>query len=230
MYITGRLLLLGTIFQFRQWLSFRTNQILCARNYCHHPWCVGDKSYRKALLIMFTCDGMSDHASRNEDFHYWDTKLSWIKTPYQTDNKPISDMVMCYKQRHCLLEKGPMKALFQHATFGHFFIRHVTFRQNFAWHRHSKFSPPLDILLSKALKKLVSANLKKKFSSLGPPLSGYGEEFQPNNFDLTLGHLSSDLRPLNLTSDLDLWHWCWSLTWPQTLIFTPHVTYVTCRV
>ncbi len=32
--------------------------------------------YHKALLIMFGCDGISDHASWNEVFHYWDTKLS----------------------------------------------------------------------------------------------------------------------------------------------------------
>ncbi len=25
---------------------------------------------------MFSCDGISDHASWNEVFHYWDTKLS----------------------------------------------------------------------------------------------------------------------------------------------------------
>ncbi len=45
-------------------------------NYCHHSWCVGDKSYHKALLIMFSCDGISDHASWNEVFHYRDTNLS----------------------------------------------------------------------------------------------------------------------------------------------------------
>ena len=42
-----------------------------------YPWCVGDKSYHKALLIMFRCDGILDHASLNEVFHYWDTQLSW---------------------------------------------------------------------------------------------------------------------------------------------------------
>ncbi len=26
---------------------------------------------------MFGCDGISDHASRNEVFHLWDIKLSW---------------------------------------------------------------------------------------------------------------------------------------------------------
>ncbi len=52
------------------WLEF--NRILA-----HHPWCVGHKSYHKALLIKFGCDGISDHASWNEAYHYWDTKLSW---------------------------------------------------------------------------------------------------------------------------------------------------------
>ena len=47
-------------------------------NSCHHPWCVGDKSYHKALLIMFSCDGMSDYTSWNDVFHYWDTKLSCL--------------------------------------------------------------------------------------------------------------------------------------------------------
>ena len=47
-------------------------------NYCHHPWCVGHKSYHKALLIMFSCDGISDHDCWNEVSHYWDTKLSCI--------------------------------------------------------------------------------------------------------------------------------------------------------
>ncbi len=55
----------------------RIDRILAPCNYCHHPWCVGHKSYHKALLIMFGCDGISDHASWNEVFHYWDTKLSW---------------------------------------------------------------------------------------------------------------------------------------------------------
>ncbi len=32
-------------------------------NYCNHPWCVGHKSYHKALLIMFGCDGISEHAT-----------------------------------------------------------------------------------------------------------------------------------------------------------------------
>ena len=53
---------------------------------------------------------------------------------------------------------GPMKALFRHATLAHFFIWHATFRQKFAWHRHSKFSPTLDILLWKALRMLDGAN------------------------------------------------------------------------
>ncbi len=58
-----------TVFQF-------SNRILAPCNYCHHPWCVGHKSFHKALIIMFGCDGISDHASWNEIFHYWDTKLS----------------------------------------------------------------------------------------------------------------------------------------------------------
>ncbi len=53
------------------------DRILAPCNYCHHPWCIGHKSYHKALLIMFGCDGISDHASWNEVFHYWDIKLSW---------------------------------------------------------------------------------------------------------------------------------------------------------
>ena len=56
------------------WPSIR---ILPPCNYCHHPWYVGGKSYHKALIIMFSCDGISDHASWNEVFHYWDTKFSW---------------------------------------------------------------------------------------------------------------------------------------------------------
>ncbi len=60
-------------YQFSLW---NHNRILPPCNYCHHPWCVGHKSYHKALLIMFSCDGMSDHAIWNEAFHYWDTKLS----------------------------------------------------------------------------------------------------------------------------------------------------------
>ncbi len=51
--------------------------ILPPCNYCHHPWCVGNNSYHKAISIMFICNGISDHASLNEVFHYWDTKLSW---------------------------------------------------------------------------------------------------------------------------------------------------------
>ncbi len=31
---------------------------------------------------MLSCDGISDHASWNEVFHYWDTKLSWITCNY----------------------------------------------------------------------------------------------------------------------------------------------------
>ncbi len=53
------------------------DRILPACNYCHHPWCVGDKCYHKALIIMFSWDGLSDHASWNEVCHYWDTRLSW---------------------------------------------------------------------------------------------------------------------------------------------------------
>ncbi len=37
------------------------SRILPPYNFCHHPWCVGDKSYHKALSIMFSCNGMSDH-------------------------------------------------------------------------------------------------------------------------------------------------------------------------
>ena len=47
------------------------SRILPHCNLCHHPWCVGDKCYHKALIIMFSCDGISDHASWNEVFHYW---------------------------------------------------------------------------------------------------------------------------------------------------------------
>ena len=61
-------------------LSVKLDRIIAPCNYCHHPWCVGDNSYHKALLIMFSCDGMSDHASWSEVFHYWDTRLSWCFT------------------------------------------------------------------------------------------------------------------------------------------------------
>ncbi len=43
------------------------DQILPPCNYCHHPWCItciGDKSYHKALLTMFRCNGMSGHAGK----------------------------------------------------------------------------------------------------------------------------------------------------------------------
>ncbi len=60
------------------------NRILPPCNYCHHPWYVGHKSYHKALLTMFSCDGISDHAIWNEVFHYWDSKLSWeLKKAFQ---------------------------------------------------------------------------------------------------------------------------------------------------
>ena len=62
--------------------------------------------------------------------------------------------------------RGPMKALFRHATLAHFFTRHATFRPKFAWHRHSKFSPTLDILPSKALKKVGSMNSTRRFSHI----------------------------------------------------------------
>ncbi len=63
-------------------LWYITNRILAPCNYCHHPWCVGHKSYHKAQLIMFGCDGISDHASLNEVLHYGDTKLSWQQYYY----------------------------------------------------------------------------------------------------------------------------------------------------
>ncbi len=62
-------------------------RILPPCNYCHHPWCVGGKSYHKALIIMFSCDGISDHASWNEVFHYWDTKFSWIQHVHLSKKK-----------------------------------------------------------------------------------------------------------------------------------------------
>ncbi len=74
------------------------DRILPPCNCCHHPWCVGDKSYHKALLIMFSFDGISDHASWNEVFHYRDTKLSchnitsaYFNTEYQCCNKVSSN-------------------------------------------------------------------------------------------------------------------------------------------
>ena len=36
---------------------------------------------------MFSCDDMSDHASRNEVFHYWDTKLSWNGGKWRESSK-----------------------------------------------------------------------------------------------------------------------------------------------
>ncbi len=67
-------------------------QILAPCNYCHHPWCVGHKSYHIALLIMFGCDGISDHASWNEVFHYWDTKLSWWYVRWIPNGKSQSNV------------------------------------------------------------------------------------------------------------------------------------------
>ncbi len=61
-----------------QGFYYINDRILAPCNYCHHPLSVGCKSYHKALLIMFGCGGISDHASRNEVFHYWDIKLSCI--------------------------------------------------------------------------------------------------------------------------------------------------------
>ena len=46
------------------------DRILAPCNYCLHPSCVDHKSYHNTLLIMFSCDGISDHASWNEVFHY----------------------------------------------------------------------------------------------------------------------------------------------------------------
>ena len=66
---------------------WRTDRILPPCNYCHHPWCVGDKCYHKALLIMFSCDGISGHASWNEVLDYWDTKLSCHTTSAQQFKK-----------------------------------------------------------------------------------------------------------------------------------------------
>ena len=94
-------------------------------NYCHHPWSVGDKSYHKALLIVFSCDGMSDHASWNEVFHYWDTELScpcstsvtqhyklniqiyWYFDTFLVNESCLTDIVAC--QVHPVLNKiGPV--------------------------------------------------------------------------------------------------------------------------
>ena len=63
-------------------IGHKCDRILPPCNYCHHPWWVGDKSYHKALFIMFSCDGISDHAGWNEVFHYRDTKFSWILCTY----------------------------------------------------------------------------------------------------------------------------------------------------
>ncbi len=54
------------------------DRILAPCNYCLHPSCVDHKSYHNTLLIMFSCDGISDHASWNEVFHYWDTRFATI--------------------------------------------------------------------------------------------------------------------------------------------------------
>ena len=54
-------------------LCFRMTNcaIECSGEQCSdHPWCVTDKSYHKALLIVFGCDGITDHASWNEVFNY----------------------------------------------------------------------------------------------------------------------------------------------------------------
>ncbi len=72
--------------QWSLWETFRilisSDRILAPCNYCHHPWYVGHKSYHKALLIMFGCDGISDHANWNEVFHYKDTKLSCMRPTF----------------------------------------------------------------------------------------------------------------------------------------------------
>ncbi len=69
-----------------------TDRILAPCNYCHHPWCGSHKSYHKALLTMFGCDGISDHASWNEAFHYWDTKLSWTHITIHSIFTPMQDI------------------------------------------------------------------------------------------------------------------------------------------
>ncbi len=68
-----------------------TDRILPPCNYCHDPWCVGDKSYLKALLNMFSCDDNSDYAIWNEVFHYWDRKLSWWSRPLLQITIPLRD-------------------------------------------------------------------------------------------------------------------------------------------
>ena len=87
------------------------DRILAPCNYCHHhdhPWCVSYKSYHKALLIMFDCDGISDHAIWNEVFHYLDTKLSW-----RCDAETVKPVVTCFgillfqPSNYCLGSNGP---------------------------------------------------------------------------------------------------------------------------
>ncbi len=46
------------------------------------------------LLIMLGCDGISDHASWNEVFHYWDTKLSCL-----TMNGPGQTILGCGSEK-----------------------------------------------------------------------------------------------------------------------------------
>ncbi len=71
-------------------------QILPPCNYCHHSWCVGDKSYHKALIIMYSCDGISDHASWNEVFNYWDTKFSSWEFRVSTEKFNACHVYMYY--------------------------------------------------------------------------------------------------------------------------------------
>ncbi len=52
-------------------------RILPPCKYCHHPWCVGDKSYHKALIIMFSDDVMwCDDMSEATEAHFFTQESS----------------------------------------------------------------------------------------------------------------------------------------------------------
>ncbi len=128
------------------------NRILPPCNYCHHPWCVGDKSYHKALSIMFSCDGMSDHACWNGVFHYLDKKLSCTPIDhYTTEGVPLHiDTHMGHEFLHSDHVSNCV-SIKPNTSTGYYQIPHViwtsrdrllSFKNNIDVSAHSSYSSP----------------------------------------------------------------------------------------
>ncbi len=127
---------------------------------------------------MFSCDGISDHASWNEVFHYWDTKLSCMwnycykqypmgtiatnSTPWELLLQTVPHGNYCYKQY-------PMGTIATSSTPWELLLQTVP-HENYCYKQYPFQRGPIFCLFNNVYEMMTPFNTEAQFYKISTPM------------------------------------------------------------